>query len=43
MNYMIFQRKNSKLIHIQKIYTILIIKQMSPLVPRGSPILPNND
>jgi hypothetical protein len=40
MNYMIFQRKSNNLIRIQK-YTILIIKQLSPLVSRGSPLLRN--
>jgi hypothetical protein len=41
MNYMIFKRKNNKLIHNKKIYcTILIMKQMSRLlVPRGSTLL----
>jgi hypothetical protein len=44
MNYMIFQRKNNKLIHNKKIYcTIFIMKQMSPLVPRDSTLAPNKD
>ena len=41
MNYMIFQRKKNNVIRIQKKYTILIIKQLSPLVSRGSPLLRN--
>jgi hypothetical protein len=41
MNYMIFQRKNNNLICIQKKYTILIIKQLSPLVSGGSPLIRN--
>ena len=41
MNYMIFQRKNNNLIRIQKKYTILIIKQLSPFVSGGSPLLRN--
>ena len=40
MNCMIFQRKNNNLIRIKK-YTILIIKQLSPLVSGGSPLLRN--
>jgi hypothetical protein len=45
MNCMFFQRKNNKLIHIQKhICTILILKQLSRLlVPRGSTLLPSKD
>jgi hypothetical protein len=39
---MIFQRKNNNMIRIQKKYTILIIKQLSPLVSGGSPLLRNN-
>jgi hypothetical protein len=36
-----FQKKNNNLIRIQKKYTILIIKQLSPFVSGGSP-LPRN-
>jgi hypothetical protein len=45
MNYMIFQRKNNKLIHIQKnICIIIILKHLSRLlVPRLSTLLTNKD
>ena len=39
MNYMIFQRKNNKLIHIQKDICAILIMKQSPLVPRGSTLL----
>jgi hypothetical protein len=41
MNYMFFQTKNNNLIRIQKNILFLNIKQLSPLVSGGSPLLRN--
>jgi hypothetical protein len=45
MNCMIFQRKNNKLIHIQKTYMYYFNSEAASrlLVPRGSTLLPSKD